>query len=75
MAFACCESCGNALDDPGVLRYGRPAGECPDCGGTMTWMATPFANRVLTHRLEEASPFAPARAPSARSMDERRIAL
>ena len=41
----------------------------------MTWMATPFANRVLTHRVEEASPFAPARAPSARSTDERRIAL
>lgn len=43
MAFASCERCGNLIDDPDVLRYGHIAGPCPECGGGMVWMATPFA--------------------------------
>src|SRR5262245_12078823 len=53
MAFACCASCGSAESDPSVLDYGEPAGSCPSCGGRMTWMATPFALRILEDRRYE----------------------
>ena len=51
MSFACCERCGSAVESINVLDYGSAAGDCPDCGGQMQWMATPFAQRLLESRL------------------------
>jgi hypothetical protein len=51
MPFACCGSCGNVTALPrGLPQYGRPVGACPDCGRTMYWTATPFADRLLRMR-------------------------
>jgi hypothetical protein len=63
MSFACCERCGSAGESIAVLDYGSRAGKCPDCGGPMRWMATPFAQRVLERRRRQDDPYAMPLAP------------
>jgi hypothetical protein len=51
MPFACCAACGNVVSRPhGLAGFGRPVGGCPECGRTMYWTATPFAQRLLGTR-------------------------
>jgi hypothetical protein len=66
MSFACCERCGSAVESIAALDYGSRAGACPDCGGQMRWMATPFAQRLLERRFSQEDPYAMPAGPDGR---------